>query len=1222
MMENYIVYHLHSDYSSCITNIDSVTKVKMYVNKAKECGMKALAFSEHGSTLNWYEKKSAIEEAGMKYIHAIEAYITEKLVWLDEEGNEKKVRDNYHCILIAKNYDGFKEINRLVTKSFNREDGHFYYTPRITIDELENTSDNIIVTSACLASIFGKGNEAIQKRYLDFFVKNRHRCYLEIQHHNVEKQKEYNKKLYQMHLDYDISLVAGTDTHSLNKELADARLILQRAKKTYFDEEEGWDLTFKTYDELIEAYELQNSLPMDVVKEAIYNTNLIADRVEEFKIDTSPKYPNLFPNAYDELRRVSYEAIDKHPYALKNHSREELEERIEMELDGFHKTNMESFMLFKKLINDWQHKNGIWSGPSRGSVSGSMIAYLLGITEMDSMKFDLNFFRFVNPNRVSNADVDEDLYEEDRDRVREFLLTFDKINSSEIVSFGTIAIKGAIRDVGRALEMPLQEVNEICSKIEQDDKKKDFVPDKLRNQYPELFRWVDLLNGVITSVGTHPAGVLCSTLDITEEIGLISLSTTKYPVSSVDMYGLDAMMYTKMDELGLDNIGIINKTCQLAGIERINPDNINLEDWNVWKSIRDDTTCIFQWESSMASQLVKNLFSDNTISKIKKEIPDISMLKLFSFGNALIRPCGASIRDEIAKGNFHRTGIEDLDNLLKQELFVCIIQEDIMKFVMQFCGYDLGQADYVRKCVAKDSSVLMADGSAKLIQDIIVGDRVQSYNNGYYSGQNVTNVFYNGKKEVYKICTKNGFELKSTKDHKYLTQRGWVELQDITEDDYLFVPEKINIDSNKRISTSQSFNYILPSECKKEIKVKDIKYIGVEDVYDIEVENTHNFVANGITVHNCIAKKKGTEQLLKDIKDAFIKVSKPKYNLTDEKCEEIINPILKYLEDASRYAFSWNHSDAYSYIGYACGYLRYYYPVEFVTACLNVWQDNQEKTAEIKKYANANNIKIHEAKFRNSRSDYFFDKENKCIYKGMKSIKFLNKKSSDELYEFRNRDYQSFIDVLYDIEDTSINSRQLDVLIKLDFFSEFGNSKELLEIYKVFEEFKNGNAKSISKAKLENDPIKEEIVKRFSQETKSTYKILNCKGILKECEDYIKSQNIPDLSLALKAQIQNEYLGYINLSLNTNDIEIRRQLFVLNVKKLVAKRGRNAGKPWAYAITAQSIGSGITSEYLVWANIYDQNPIVENNLIYVGSIKPEVYNGKKNWYITSYNILQ
>ena len=548
--KNYVVYHLHSDYSSCITNIDSVTKIDMYVDKAKSLGMKAMAFSEHGSTLNWYTKKMLIENANMKYIHAIEAYITEKLVHIDEEGNEKKIRDNYHCILIAKNYEGFKEINRLESSSFNRNDGHFYYTPRITFEELKNTSDNIIITSACLASILGKGNEDIQKEYLDFFVKNRHRCYLEIQHHNVDKQKEYNKKLYQIHLKYGIPLIAGTDTHSLNEELAEARVILQRAKHTYFDGEEGWDLTFKSYNDLVTAYKNQNSLPMDIVESAIENTNLMADSIEEFKIDTSPKYPDLFPNAYEELKKVSYEAIDKHPFALKNHSREELEKRIDMELDGFHKTKMESFVLFKKLINDWQHDNNIWAGPSRGSVSGSMIAYLLGITEMDSMKFDLNFFRFCNPYRVSNADVDEDLFDEDRDRVRKFLLTFDKINSSEIVSFGTIAIKGAIRDVGRSLEVPLQEVNQICSRIELDENKKDKIPDKLRDEYPELFKWVDLLNGVITSVGTHPAGVLCSTLNIKEEIGLISLGTTDYPVSSVDMYGLDAMMYTKMDELG------------------------------------------------------------------------------------------------------------------------------------------------------------------------------------------------------------------------------------------------------------------------------------------------------------------------------------------------------------------------------------------------------------------------------------------------------------------------------------------------------------------------------------------------------------------------------------------------------------------------------------------------------------------------------------------------
>lgn len=137
--------------------------------------MKALAFSEHGNILNWYEKKTKIEAAGMKYVHAIECYITEQI--------ETKVRDNYHCVLIAKNFDGFKEINKLVTLSSNRKDGHFYYVPRITFEEFLNISDNIVVTSACLGGILHNGNELLQKSYIDYFVKNKDRCFLEIQHH-------------------------------------------------------------------------------------------------------------------------------------------------------------------------------------------------------------------------------------------------------------------------------------------------------------------------------------------------------------------------------------------------------------------------------------------------------------------------------------------------------------------------------------------------------------------------------------------------------------------------------------------------------------------------------------------------------------------------------------------------------------------------------------------------------------------------------------------------------------------------------------------------------------------------------------------------------------------------------------------------------------------------------------------------------------------------------
>ena len=168
--KNYTILHLHSMLSNAVTNIDSVTAYSEYIQKAHDLGMSAMAFSEHGSVMGWVKKKLQMEELGMKYIHAEEFYLTQSL--------EEKMRDNYHCLLIDKNYDGVMELNKLSTKSFNREDGSYYYAPRITIDDVKNTSDNIIVSTACLGGVLNKAPEDVKKDFFEWIVKNKHRCYL------------------------------------------------------------------------------------------------------------------------------------------------------------------------------------------------------------------------------------------------------------------------------------------------------------------------------------------------------------------------------------------------------------------------------------------------------------------------------------------------------------------------------------------------------------------------------------------------------------------------------------------------------------------------------------------------------------------------------------------------------------------------------------------------------------------------------------------------------------------------------------------------------------------------------------------------------------------------------------------------------------------------------------------------------------------------------------
>lgn len=1037
-MDNYFCYHTHSDLSNGVTNVDSVTKFGEYIKAAAECGMKAFAFSEHGSVFEWFHKKEAIENAGMKYVHSVEAYVTETI--------DEKIRDNMHCVLLAKNYDGFLEINRLISKSFNRKDNHFYYVPRISLQELFDTSDNVIITSACIGGILGKGNEEVKKKFIDFMQDNRDRCFLEIGHHVDEKQVLYNREIANIAHKTGIRLIAGTDTHSLNEEHERGRSILQKSKKIFFDGEEKWDLKFKTYEQLVESFRIQGSLPVEEYMEAIQNTNVLADMVEEFKLDTGTKYPHIYENPEETFyQKVKYAEMT-HPYALKNHSKEELDEVIENEFKVYKATKSIDFMLLQSYLREWEKENGIECGYGRGSVSGSMIAYLLGITQMDSLKFGLNFFRFMNPSRVTNADIDTDYSGKDRDRIKEFLLrdrlNIPSINTAEIITFNTIALKGAIRDVGRALEIPLPEVSEICSECDDGE-----VPEDLRYRYPELFELVDIVNGTIVSVGTHPSGVLVSDLPIDEMVGMCSLSSSEYQVSMLNMKELDALMYVKLDILGLDNIGVINETCKMLGIDRLTPDNVDLNDEKVWKSIRDDTTMIFQWESNSAQAFIKKFMSDNTVNAAKERVKDFSMIKWMSFGNGLIRPACASFRDSVAKGEFYDNGFRELNEFLAMEAGRIAMQETIMKFLVKFCGYSDAESDTVRRA---------------------------------------------------------------------------------------------------------------------------------------------------------IAKKKGTEQLLPEIERRFIEYSSQNYDITEEKCAEVIKPFMQVILDASAYAFSWNHSDSYSAIGYICGYLRYYHPYEFLTAALNIFSSDTEKTSEITKYASKNGVKITMPKWGISRSNYAFDKDKRVIAKNLTSIKYMSSGIAEELYEISHKKkYNRFVDVLYEIDkNTSLNTRQLDILIKIDFFSEFGNQRELLMITSHFyETFKRGQAKQISKAKVDGTLL-EPIVKKYAVGvTKSggiakNYTLLDIESILRELEDAIKSIKLDDLSDILKVQNFKDAMGYIGYV--SGKEEDRRKLYVMDVFELCRKKD---GKQFGYSIITKSIGSGIESRFTVFNKVYNEDPIKKNDII-------------------------
>ena len=403
----YIMFHCHSDYSLN----DSCTKYQEYIQLAVDNGMRALSISEHGKPLNWTEKWSACKEAGLKYIHSVEVYLTEALTVkvLDPKGNgideyiDVKVRDNYHTILMAKNYEGVKEINKLIKLSTDED--HFYYKNRITFDEFLALSDNIISTSACIASPLNK-LPVDHPKYMELAKKY---TFLEVQYHDCPEQIEFNKKLLALSKEIGTPLIAGTDTHSSNQYKQECRSVLMGMKGMSFDGEDDFDLSFKTYDELVEAFEKQDAIPREEYIKAIENTNLLYDMVEDFELDTTIKYPILYGTREEDDRRFA-ERVEKmfedkiSTGIILPNQIEAFRKAIDEEMAVFRKLEMTGFMLSMSEILTWCKENNIAIGTARGSVGGSRIAYITDIIDLNPETWKTVFSRFANESRKEIGD--------------------------------------------------------------------------------------------------------------------------------------------------------------------------------------------------------------------------------------------------------------------------------------------------------------------------------------------------------------------------------------------------------------------------------------------------------------------------------------------------------------------------------------------------------------------------------------------------------------------------------------------------------------------------------------------------------------------------------------------------------------------------------------------------------------------------------------------------
>ncbi len=698
--------HVHTEYSL----LDGSCKIKELAARAKELGMDSMAITDHGVMYGVIDFYRAAREAGIKPIIGCEVYVTSGSRY-DRElaGGEDRY---YHLVLLAENNQGYQNLMKIVSKGF--VDG-FYYKPRVDYEVLKEYHEGVIALSACLAGEvqrdigrgqYEKGKEAALM-YQEIFGKGN--FFLELQDHGIPMQKTVNQNLVRMSKEIGIDLVATNDIHYTYAEDAtphDILLCIQTGKKVADENRmryEGGQYYCKSEEEMRTLF--------SYATEAVDNTQKIADRCNveiEFGVTKLPKYD--VPEGFDSwtyLNKLCLEGFEHH-YPKDDGT---LKERLTYELDVIHTMGYVDYFLIVWDFIHYARSQDIMVGPGRGSAAGSIVSYCLGITNIDPVRYNLLFERFLNPERVSMPDIDVDFCFERRQEVIDYVVEkYGKDQVVQIVTFGTLAAKGVVRDVGRVLDMPYARCDAIAKMIPGDlgmtlEKALKQSPD-LRNAYnedSEVKYLIDMsmrLEGLPRHTSMHAAGVVISRTSVDEYVPLSRAAdgtiTTQFTMTTLEELGL-----LKMDFLGLRTLTVIQNA--VLAVEKnqgisLDMDEINYNDKLVLDSIgsgKDDG--VFQLESSGMKSFMKELKPRN--------MEDIIA------GISLYRPGPMDFIPKYIKGKTNEGNISyecaQLESILSPTYGCIVYQEQVMQIVRELAGYSFGRSDLVRRAMSKKKASVM-----------------------------------------------------------------------------------------------------------------------------------------------------------------------------------------------------------------------------------------------------------------------------------------------------------------------------------------------------------------------------------------------------------------------------------------------------------------------------------------------------------------------------------
>ncbi|MEG2732026.1 MAG: DNA polymerase III subunit alpha [Clostridium sp.] len=698
--------HVHSEYSL----LDASSKIKELTARAKELGMDSLAITDHGVLYGAIDFYRAAKEVGIKPIIGCEVYVAPSSRF-DRENVNGEDR-YYHLILLAENQEGYQNLIKIVSKGFVEG---FYYKPRVDYEVLEKYHGGIIALSACLAGEVqrylsrGMYEEAKKSalRYQTIFGEGN--FFLELQDHGIAMQKTVNQGLLRMSQELNIPLVATNDTHYIYKEDVephDILLCIQTGKKVTDENRmryEGKEFYLKSEEEMKQVF--------PYALEALENTHKIAERCNvefEFGVTKLPRFdvPEGF-TAWEYLNKLCREGFEKR-YPQDDGT---LEKRLEYELGVINTMGYVDYFLIVWDFIHFARSRDIAVGPGRGSAAGSIVAYSLGITDIDPIRYQLLFERFLNPERVSMPDIDIDFCFERRQEVIDYVVEkYGKDKVVQIVTFGTLAAKGVIRDVGRALDMPYIKCDTIAKMIPTDlgmtlEKALKVSPDLMAayESDPEVKYLIDMskrLEGLPRHTSMHAAGVVISREAVDEYVPLSRASdgsiTTQFTMTTLEELGL-----LKMDFLGLRTLTVIQNAVHLVKKTHqidIDLDQIDYNDKNVLDAVgTGKNDGVFQLESSGMRSFMKELKPEN--------LEDIIA------GISLYRPGPMDFIPRYLKGKNDRASITyecpQLEPILAPTYGCIVYQEQVMQIVRDLAGYTLGRSDLVRRAMSKKKSSVM-----------------------------------------------------------------------------------------------------------------------------------------------------------------------------------------------------------------------------------------------------------------------------------------------------------------------------------------------------------------------------------------------------------------------------------------------------------------------------------------------------------------------------------